>query len=314
MIWGLQLTRSLLSREPASKAHEPSETLSGAQTGSLKEPDDIWLPLWLSLLAGLSTAIGGAIVLLMNEQPSSAAMSGALALAGSVMVYVSIEMTLAHLLQGGPEMWVGMMCISAGALSFVLIQRLLPDPTHTHEADEEAGEERPLVTKEVSVDGVEADKAEHWRLGILMLVVLTAHNFPEGLAVAASAMDSKRMGILVAVAIAAHNIPEGIVIAVPVYAASKSRKTAILWALGSGLTEPLGALVAVAVLRPVLTDAILEGTLCVVAGMMFAVSFIELFPAAWKYRSPAAFAVGVLSGIAIMASTDYVLEHTHSLD
>lgn len=247
--------------------------------------------------------------MLMKEQPSSAAMSGALALAGSVMVYVSVEMTFAHLMVGGPEMWIAMMCISGGAMTFVIIQRCLPEP-HGHEMDdEEAGEERALVSKEV-----DQDKAEHWRLGILMLVVLTAHNFPEGLAVAASAMDSKRMGILVAVAIAAHNIPEGIVIAVPVYAASKSRKTAILWALGSGLTEPLGALVAVAVLRPVLTDAILEGTLCVVAGMMFAVSFIELFPAAWKYRSPAAFAVGVLAGAAIMASTDYVLEHTHSLD
>lgn len=303
MIWGLKLTRSILSREPAAKD-------DGLSASGIKEPTDIWLPLWLSLLAGLSTAIGGAIVLLMKEQPSSAAMSGALALAGSVMVYVSCEMTFAHLLVGGPEMWVAVMCISGGALTFVIIQRLLPDP-HGHEGDEEAGEERPLVAAK---GDVEADKAEHWRLGILMLVVLTAHNFPEGLAVAASAMDSKRMGILVAVAIAAHNIPEGIVIAVPVYAASKSRQTAILWALGSGLTEPLGALVAVAVLRPVLTDAILEGTLCVVAGMMFAVSFMELFPAAWKYRSPAAFAVGILSGMAIMASTDYVLEHTHSLD
>jgi ZIP family zinc transporter len=270
------------------------------------------LPLWLSLLAGLSTAIGGAIVLLMKEQPSSAAMSGALALAGSVMVYVSVEMTFAHLIHGGPEMWVALMCISGGALSFVIIQRFLPDPSHDHlDGDEEAGEHRPLVEPKSDVD---AGKAEHWRLGILMFVVLTAHNFPEGLAVAASAMDSKRMGILVAVAIAAHNIPEGIVIAVPVYAASKSRKTAILWALGSGLTEPLGALVAVAVLRPVLTDAILEGTLCVVAGMMFAVSFAELFPSAWKYRSPAAFAVGIVGGAMIMASTDYVLEHTHSLD
>jgi ZIP family zinc transporter len=305
MIWGLQLTRSILSRETVSR--EPA-AVSTAEGGTIHQPQNVWLPLLLSLLAGLSTAIGGAIVLLMKEQPSSAAMSGALALAGSVMVYVSVEMTLAHVLSGGPEMWIAVMCISGGALTFVLIQKLLPDPHgHEHDADAEAGEERPLVTK----DGVSEGDKEHWRLGILMLVVLTAHNFPEGLAVAASAMDSKRMGILVAVAIAAHNIPEGIVIAVPVYAASKSRKTAILWALGSGLTEPLGALVAVVLLRPVLTDAILEGTLCVVAGMMFAVSFIELFPAAWKYRSPAAFAVGVLAGAAIMASTDYVLEHTH---
>jgi ZIP family zinc transporter len=313
MIWGLQLTRSILSKAPANKAVGNGDVeLHAHGAVSLNGNGDIWMPLWLSLLAGLSTAIGGAIVLFMKEQPSSAAMAGALALAGSVMVYVSVEMTFVHLFQGGPEMWVALMCISGGALTFVIIQRLLPEP-HAHDGhtpDAEAGEQRPLVEKDVDAEA----KAEHWRLGILMLVVLTAHNFPEGLAVAASAMDSKRMGILVAVAIAAHNIPEGIVIAVPVYAASKSRSTAILWALGSGLTEPLGALVAVAVLRPVLTDALLEGTLCVVAGMMFAVSFIELFPAAWKYRSPAAFAVGVLAGAVIMASTDYVLEHTHSLD
>lgn len=323
MIWGLQLTRSILSRQ--NVADDPTLSGSGSNDPTLKHANDIWLPLWLSLLAGLSTALGGAVVLFMNEQPSSAAMSGALALAGSVMVYVSVEMTAAHIVAGGPELWVALMCISAGALTFVIIQRFLPEP-HPHdlgECDEEAVVERrpsqeppslettPLVASPKEVD---MDKAAHWRLGILMLVVLTAHNFPEGLAVAASAMDSKRMGILVAVAIAAHNIPEGIVIAVPIYAASKNRMTAILWALGSGLTEPLGALVAIMVLRPVLTDALLEGTLCYVAGMMFAVSFVELFPAAWKYRSPAAFAVGILGGAAIMLSTDYVLEHTHTLD
>merc|ERR1719321_2149648 len=243
----------------------------------------------------------------MENEPSKSAMSAALALAGSVMVYVSVELTVGNIVAGGSAMWLAFACLAAGGLFFALIQYLLGEHDHDHSHDVE---KQTLLKK----SDAEVSEARNWRLGVLMLVVLTAHNFPEGLAVAASAMDSKRMGILVAVAIAAHNIPEGIVIAVPVYAASKSRKTAILWALGSGLTEPLGALVAVVLLRPVLTDAILEGTLCVVAGMMFAVSFIELFPAAWKYRSPAAFAVGVMGGAAIMASTDYVLEHTHSLD
>merc|ERR1719197_1939702 len=150
MLWGVQLTRSLLSRQIVS-SREPSAQVSGVSGHELRQTDDIWLPLWLSLLAGLSTAIGGAIVLLMKEQPSSAAMSGALSLAGSVMVYVSCEMTFAHIVQGGPEMWIAMMCISGGAMTFVIIQRLLPDP-HPHDGvdgDEEAGEERPLMTKEV---------------------------------------------------------------------------------------------------------------------------------------------------------------------
>merc|ERR1719456_441213 len=119
-----------------------------------------------------------------------------------------------------------------------------------------------------------------------MALVLTAHNFPEGLAVAVSAMDSSRLGVLVAVAVAAHNIPEGIVIAVPLYAASKSRAKAVGWALMSGLTEPLGALCAVLFLRPWVTERGLQAILCLVAGMMFAVSFIELFPAAWRYGTP----------------------------
>merc|ERR1719420_2716332 len=200
-------------------------------------------------------------------------------------------------------MWLAFGCLAAGGLFFALIQYVLGEHDHDHGHSHDL-EKQSLVKKSPE----ELSEARNWRLGVLMLVVLTAHNFPEGLAVAASAMDSDRLGILVAVAIAAHNIPEGIVIAVPVYAASKSKSKAILWALGSGLTEPLGALVAVAFLRPVITETGLQAVLCLVAGMMLAVSVVELFPAAWKYEEPAAFLVGLAAGVAIMATTDYFVE------
>jgi len=266
-------------------------------------PTGFWLPVGLAFLAGVSTALGACVVLLLDGTPSKATMCFALALAGSVMVYVSVEMSVTAVMSGGALMWWGIGSILVGIATFFAMRMLLPDE-HDHDAKEKpADEEQPLVAADT-----DAETTRNWRLGVLMLLVLTAHNFPEGLAVAASAMDSNRLGIIVAVAIAAHNIPEGIVIAVPVYAASKSRLKAIGWALASGLTEPFGALVAVAFLRPVITETGLQAVLCLVAGMMLAVSVVELFPAAWKYGEPAAFLVGLAAGVAIMATTDYLVE------
>lgn len=266
-------------------------------------PTGFWLPVGLAFLAGVSTALGACVVLLLDGTPSKATMCFALALAGSVMVYVSVEMSVTAVMSGGSLMWWGIGSILVGCATFFVMRKLLPDE-HEHDHAKPADEEQPLVQAAEK----DAETTRNWRLGMLMLLVLTAHNFPEGLAVAASAMDSNRLGIIVAVAIAAHNIPEGIVIAVPVYAASKSRLKAIGWALASGLTEPLGALVAVAFLRPVITETGLQAVLCLVAGMMLAVSVVELFPAAWKYGEPAAFLVGLAAGVAIMATTDYLVE------
>lgn len=52
-------------------------------------------------------------------------------------------------------------------------------------------------------------RRRRWRLAIMMMVTLTLHNFPEGVAVAVSSMQSWNLGGVVAIAIAIHNIPEG---------------------------------------------------------------------------------------------------------
>lgn len=272
---------------------------------------DLWTPILLSLLAGLSTGLGGSVVLFMDGEPSKATMCTALSLAGAVMVYVSVELAARPIMAGGTDMWIALGSLCLGALSFLGLQQILP---HAHLEDEKPAapatnntpdEESPLTDR--SQTDQLAEQARFWRLGMLMLLVLTAHNFPEGMAVAVSALDSSRMGILVAVAVAAHNIPEGIVIAVPVYAASKSKSKAIGWALLSGLTEPLGAIAAVFLLRPVITENGLNGLLCLVAGMMLAVSVVELFPSAWAYNRPAFFFAGCAAGAGIMCLTDHLV-------
>ena len=86
------------------------------------------------------------------------------------------------------------------------------------------------------------------RMGIMTALAIGVHNFPEGLATFVATLDDPAVGIALAVAIGVHNIPEGISVAIPVYYSTDNRCTAFWWAMLSGVTEPLGALLGYLVL------------------------------------------------------------------
>lgn len=127
---------------------------------------------------------------------------------------------------------------------------------------------------------------------------------PEGFAVAFSAYTS--VGIMMCGAIAMHNIPEGLVIAAPIYAATGSKARALTVATLSGLSEPLGACVALFVFRP-FVDSVerLDFVLAFVGGIMLAVCVLELWPEGRKCRQDARLVQGLVMGSVVMGWTLY---------
>jgi len=114
-------------------------------------------------------------------------------------------------------------------------------------------------------------------------LAIALHNFPEGLATFVATLDDPGVGGVLAVAIAIHNIPEGLCVAMPIYYATGSRWKAFGWALLSGVSEPVAALLGWAVLANHFTDTLYGILFGLVAGMMVIISIKELLPTAHRY-------------------------------
>ncbi len=135
-----------------------------------------------------------------------------------------------------------------------------------------------------------------YKLGILNMLALMLHNFPEGIATFLSAYQDMELGIKLGIAIMLHNIPEGISIAVPIYYATKNKKVAIKKALISGIAEPLGAILAFLIFKNFVTESFLSIILLLVAGIMITISIEEMFPEAIKYKEKKRFILGIVVG------------------
>lgn len=146
----------------------------------------------------------------------------------------------------------------------------------------------------------ELKKSDLYKLGILNMLALIIHNFPEGIATFMSSYKDINLGIKLALAIAFHNIPEGISIAVPIYYATGSKKDALTKTFLSGIAEPIGALIAYIFLSKFITNALISIILILVGGIMISLAIEVILPKAKKYNINFYLYLGFIIGVVLI--------------
>lgn len=245
----------------------------------------VLIPLLLSFFAGLSTVIG-TFILFFSKEENKNLITFSLSFSAGVMITVSLtdlfissEQTLTKYKGPINGILISVLFLFLGIFMALLIDKFIP--------------EKPISNNNSYLTSNE----KLYRVGFVSMIALMIHNFPEGIATFISGYQDTSLGISIAIAIALHNIPEGIAIAMPIYYSTKSKVKAFKYTLYSGLSEPLGALLAFLFLKPYINDVIIAIVFSLVAGIMLYISFGELIPAARQYKNHKTYLVSIFIGI-----------------
>ena len=165
--------------------------------------------------------------------------------------------------------------------------------------------------------GLKMDQAEgvptNWRRSVLLVLAITLHNIPEGLAVGvafgavAHGLPAASIGAAVALAIGIglQNFPEGTAVSVPLRREGMSRRKAFWYGQMSGAVEPLfGVLGAIAVMT---MQPILPYALAFAAGAMIFVVVEELIPESQLAGNTDLATIATLVGFSVMMVLDVAL-------
>jgi ZIP family zinc transporter len=133
----------------------------------------------------------------------------------------------------------------------------------------------------------------------LVFLVLFVHSLPEGFAIG-TAFASERTGLslFVILAIAIQNVPEGTSVAIPMASAGFGRARQFWAAVATSSPQPVGALVAYALVEEV--EALLPFSFAFAAGAMLALVLVELLPDAYAGRARLGPSGGIALGAALM--------------
>lgn len=266
--------------------------------------EQILIVLGLTTFAGLATGIGGAIGFFVKHTHTRL-LTFLLGLSAGVMIYISfVELfasaqdDLASIHGDVLGKFAALGAFLGGIGLAALIDKLIPEDENPHET--RGVEELNAQTSRVPA------KSMH-RSGLLFMLAIGVHNFPEGMATFAAGLGGLSLGIPIAIAVALHNIPEGITVSVPIYYATRSRKKAFWYSFLTGLAEPIGAIIGMLVLFPFLSPTVLAVLFAAVAGIMVFISFDELLPMSERWGHHHLSIYGIITGMLLMGVTLCVL-------
>ena len=158
-----------------------------------------------------------------------------------------------------------------------------------------------------------AEKFEEKKSTTMLVLAVTLHNIPEGMAVgvAFAGLLSQEVGITLAgamslaIGIAIQNIPEGAIISMPLHSSGKGKFKSFLGGTLSGMVEPIGAFITILLTKIVVP--VLPYLLSFAAGAMIYVVATELIPEAQAEKKSSLVTIGVAVGFAIMMLLDVAL-------
>ena len=145
-----------------------------------------------------------------------------------------------------------------------------------------------------------------YRVGVLSMIALIIHNFPEGIATFMASYSDLSTGISLGIAIMLHNIPEGISIAVPIYYATNNKSRGLIMSLISGLAEPLGAILAYMLLKDYISNVLISVILMIVSGIMITLAIDEMLPEVNKYNYKYVSILGMIIGLILVLITVFL--------
>jgi zinc transporter, ZIP family len=255
--------------------------------------------LFATLFTWAVTAAGAAFVF-VNKTVSRKLMVSMLGFAAGVMIAASFFSLLLPAIDmaeaaGQPGWLPAVVGFLVGGAFLYGIDKLLP---HLH-----------LGLDTSQSEGIKT----HWQRSVLLVLAITLHNFPEGLAVGvafgavAAGIPSASLASAIALAlgIGLQNFPEGMAVSMPLRGEGLSRMKAFMLGQASGLVEPIaGVLGALAVLT---MRSILPYALGFAAGAMIYVVVEELIPESQRDESTDFATLGAMLGFALMTFLDVAL-------
>ena len=241
------------------------------------------------------TAAGAALVFLFRRQISPALHRVMLGFAAGVMIAASMWSLLIPAIEEAEAMGMVGWLPAAGGSALGIFFLLAMDHLLPHLSPESFRRQ----------DG-------HRRKALLVLAV-TLHNIPEGMAVGVSFALAARSGdpalltaaLALALGIGIQNFPEGAAIALPLRQEGLSRVRSFALGALSGVVEPVFGLLTVLAVGTV--QSLLPWLLSFAAGAMLYVVVEELIPEANLYKGGHGGTLGVMAGFLIMMILDVAL-------